>query len=112
MWDETKQQQLNDLRGREVVLSDEERLQLEQLLYELEQEEWERLNPALEHARAEQSELQQKLGQTNTQNAVLSAIAARQEDLLKRAKVQLTAMRSEHEILRAEREHVLTELAR
>ena len=60
MWDEAKQQQLNELRRRELEssLTDEEKCTLEQLLYELEQEEWERVRPALGRLRAEQAELQ------------------------------------------------------
>ncbi len=113
MWDETKQQQLNELQRRELesALTAEERRRLECLLYELEQVEWQTLNSSLDHLRGEQAELQQNISATNTQNAVLSAIALRQDDLLKRAKVQLIAMRSEHEALRAERERVLGKLA-
>ncbi|MEJ7577085.1 MAG: hypothetical protein WKF74_08785 [Pyrinomonadaceae bacterium] len=111
MWDETKQQQLNELQRRdaESALTDEEKHLLEQLLYELEQDEWQMLNPALERVRGEQIELQENLGQTETQNAVLSAIASRQGDLLKRADAQLKGLQSEHKALRAERERVLNE---
>lgn len=111
MWNETKQQQLNDLQQREPALTDEERRRLEQLLAELEQAEWRMLNPALERLRGEQVELQENLGQTNTQTALLAAIAARQDDLLNRAKAQLTAMRAEHEALKDERRRVLKDLA-
>lgn len=109
MWDKMKQQRLNELQRRELesALSDEERRRLEELLYELEQEEWQMLNPSLERLRGEQAALHQNISETNTQHAILSAIASRQDDLLKRAKVQLTAMRSEYEALRAERERVL-----
>lgn len=110
MWNGTKQQQLNELRRREVegALTDEEKRTLEQLVYELEQEEWETVRPALERLRDEQAELQQTLGQTETQNAILSAIGSRQEDLLKRAKAQLKGLRNEHEALKTERERVLS----
>lgn len=113
MWDETKQQQLNELQRRELesALTAEERLRLDCLFYELEQVEWQTLNPSLEQLRGEQAEVQQNISAANTQNTVLSAIALRQDDLLKRAKAQLTAMRSEYEALRAERERVLGKLA-
>lgn len=113
MWNETKQQQLNELQRREAegALPDEEKHRLEELLYELEQDEWQRLNPALERLRGEQIDLQQNLGQTETQNAVLAAIASRQDDLLKRADGQLKGLQSEHKALRAERERVLNEFA-
>jgi len=57
MWDMVKQQQLNELREREQkgILTAEERQTLECLLHELEQEEWERLRPALHRLREEQS---------------------------------------------------------
>ena len=111
MWEETKQQRLNELRKRESAgtLTAEEMRALEDLLYELEQEEWETLSPALDHMRQQQVELQKNVGQVKMQNAVLEAITSRQEDLIKRAKAQLTAARSEHEALRTERERVLVE---
>ncbi len=111
MWNEAKQQQLNELRRREweSALTDEEKRTLEQLLYELEQEEWQRVGPALERLRDEQAELQRSLGQTETQNALLSAISSRQEDLLRRAETQLKGLRYEHEALKTERERVLSQ---
>lgn len=113
MWNETKQRQLNELQRREAesALTDAEKKSLTQLLYELEQDEWQTLQPALENLRGEQAELQQNLGQTETQNALLSVIASRQEDLLKRAETQLKGLRNEHEALKTERERVLSELA-
>jgi len=62
MWNETKQQQLNELQRREAesALADEERHTLEQLLYELEQEEWQTLNPSLARLHDEQAELLNK----------------------------------------------------
>ncbi len=59
MWNETKQQQLNELQRREAesALADEERRTLEQLLYELEQEEWQTLNPSLARLHHAQTEL-------------------------------------------------------
>lgn len=77
MWNEAKQQQLNELRRHELesALTDEENRTLEQLLYELEQEEWQSVRPSLGRLRDEQAELQQTLGQTETRNAILSAYA-------------------------------------
>ena len=113
MWNETKQQQLNELQQREAesALIDEEHRALEQLLYELEQEEWQTLSPSLERLRDEQAELGQKLSQNETQNAMLAAIGSRQEDLLERAKAQLKGLRSEHEALKNERQRVLSDRA-
>ncbi len=107
MWNETKQHQLDDLRARESALTDDERRALERLLYELEQEEWRMLNPSLGRLRGEQAELQHNVGETEMQTAALAVIALRQDDLLKRAEAQLTALRSEHEALRMERKRVL-----
>ena len=113
MWNETKQQQLNELQRleSESTLTAEEEHALEKLLSELEQEEWQTLNPALEREREEQSRLQSEISRTETQNAVLAAIAARQDDLAKRAATQLKNLRNEHEALKTERERVLHELA-
>ncbi len=108
MWDDAKQERLNELRRREQegVLTDEERQSLERLLHELEQEEWATLGPALERLREEQRQLQEECGRVRLQDTVLSALAERQEDLLRRARVQLAGLLSEHEILKAEYERL------
>lgn len=113
MWNETKQQQLNKLQRRESenILTAEEETALEKLLSELEQEEWQMLTPALEREREEQSRLQTEISRTETQNAVLSALASRQDDLAKRAATQLKSLRNEHEALKTERERILHDLA-
>jgi len=113
MWNETKQQQLNELLRREAEsgLTDAEKKSLAQLLYELEQDEWQTLNLSLERLRDEQAELHQTLSQSETQNAMLAAIGSRQEDLLERAKAQLKGLRSEHEALKTERQRVLSDRA-
>ena len=111
MWDEMKQRQLDGLQRREAesVLTDEEKRSLEKLLFELEQDEWQKLNPALERLRGEQIRLQEETGQVKTQNAILSAIDSRQNDLLERADAQLKGLQSERKALQAERERVLKE---
>lgn len=108
MWDEEKQGRLNELRRREQegVLTDEERQALEHLLHELEQEEWAILRPALDRLREEQRQLQEECGRLRFQDTVLSALAERQEDLLRRARVQLAGLLSEHEMLKAEYERL------
>lgn len=113
MWNETKQLQLNQLQRRELEnsLTAEENQILEKLLSELEQTEWQTLNPALERERETQSNLQSEISRTETRNAVLTALASRQNDLVKRAKIQLKSLRTEHEALKNERERVLYELA-
>ncbi len=113
MWSETKQLQLNELQRRELenLLTAEENRTLEKLLSELEQAEWQTLNPAIEREREAESLLQKEISHTETQNAVLTAIASRQDDLVKRAATQLNSLRTEHEALKNERERVLHELA-
>ncbi len=113
MWNEIKQQQLNDLQRREAEnsLTVEEERTLEKLLSELEQAEWQTLNPALEREREQQSKLQTEISRAETQNAVLNAIASRQDDLVKRAETQLKSLRNEYEALKNERERVVRELA-
>lgn len=111
MWDATKQQQLDELQRRKLkgMLNSAEKQTLEQLHYELEQEEWGTVRPSLEHLRAEQVGLQQRVGHMQTQNAVLAAIASRQNDLLNKAKSQLAALQLERAALQAECERVLNE---
>ncbi|MCI0487046.1 MAG: hypothetical protein L0229_10655 [Blastocatellia bacterium] len=110
MWDTIKQQQLNELlqREQETALTDGERRTLEQLLYELEQEEWNSLRPALDRMRQEQAQLQEKRASLQTQNALLAALAERQTDLLARARVQLASLLSEHALLKSEYERALS----
>lgn len=109
MWDETKQQQLDELRRRadRGALAPDEQRTLEQLLAELEQQEWSALRPALQALRQEQGQLQTDLGHLQAQNAVLAALTERYTDLLARARVQLAGLREEREALRAEYDRVL-----
>jgi hypothetical protein len=109
MWDENKQQQLNNLRGREQTeaLDKTEQTKLDYLLDELEQEEWLALKPALEESRKEQEQLQEALGRFQAQNAVLVALSERYADLLARAKIQLVGLQSEQRELRGEYKRVL-----
>jgi hypothetical protein len=109
MWDQNKQQQLNDLQGREEELTPAENQQLTQLLHELEQEEWQVLRPALQQIRNEQSQLQADKVTLQAQNAVLAAIAERQADLLSRAKTQLASILAERAMLRMQYETTLSQ---
>ena len=109
MWNDTKQQRLNGLQQQEQkgTLTQEEQQALEQLLGELEQEEWDSMRPALVGFRQEPTQLREKCGQLRLQNAMLAALAERQEDLLKRTKEEEVAgLLSEHEALKAEYERV------
>ncbi|MGH8069234.1 MAG: hypothetical protein ACRERE_29165 [Candidatus Entotheonellia bacterium] len=108
MWNETKQLQLNELRRRELAgaLADEERSNLEHLLNELERDEWEHLGPGLRRLHREQTELRKICAQLRTQNALLAVLLARQENLLSRGRAQLAELYSEHEVLKAEYEHI------
>jgi uncharacterized protein YnzC (UPF0291/DUF896 family) len=112
-WNADKQLQLDDLRRKEQAggLTEEEQAQLAQLFGELEQEEWRTLGPALERMRRQQAELQRERAAAGAQNAVLAAIAERQNDLLARAKAQLSTLLSEQRILRTEYERVLSRLS-
>jgi chromosome segregation ATPase len=108
MWNETKQRQLNELRWRELAgtLAAQERSTLEHLLNELEQDEWERLGPGLRRLHTEQAALRDICGELRTQNARLAVLLARQENLLARGRAQLAELYSEHEVLKAEYEHI------
>ena len=70
------------------------------LLSELEQEEWVALRPALGRLREEQKQLQALYGQLNAENAILATLAERLEDLLQRARTELTGLLSEHAALK------------
>ena len=109
MWDAAKQDEFDELRHRdeESALTDEERRTLEQLLYEMDQEEWRALGPELERLRQERVELQQQCSSTRTQNTVLTAIAERQADLMARAKGQLSILVNEQASLNSELERAL-----
>jgi len=109
MWDAAKQQQLDDLRQRadRGELTTDEQRTLDQLLAELEQQEWTALRPALDALRQEQSQLHADLGHLQTQNALLAALTERYTDLIARAGVQLAGLTREREALRAEYDRVL-----
>ena len=108
MWDDMKQQQLNELRRREFegALTPGERQALDHLLYELEQEEWQRLQPTLRGLYAEQRRLREVCSRLRSQNIVLTVLLERQEDLLARGRAQLAELLSEHEVLKAEYERL------
>ena len=109
MWDAAKQEQFDALRdrGEKSTLTDDERQTLEHLFYELEQEEWRALGPALERLRQEKIQLQQQWSSAQTQNALLAAIAERQADLKARAKAELAMLLNEQATLNNEIEHAL-----
>lgn len=109
MWDEIKQQQLDALRRREMAgaLTAEERRQLDQLLGEIEQEEWISLRPALERLRHERERTQSESAHIRMQNAVLAVLVEREEDLLARAKVQLAILLNEQNVIQAEYERTI-----
>jgi hypothetical protein len=109
MWDDAKQQRLNELQQRaqsESLHVDDQQV-LDELLHELEQEEWAAVRPALSEFRRDQEALQAGLGRLQAQNAVLAALAERYADLLRRVKVQLAGFTSEREALRTEYERAL-----
>ncbi len=101
MWNMAKQQQLNDLQRRkaEAALNTEDQQLLTYLLSEMEREEWADLRPTLSQLREEQQQLQKSYGQLNAENALLAAIAERQEDLLQRAQTALNGLVEEHKAI-------------
>ena len=109
MWDAAKQEAFDALRHREqqAVLTDEERRTLEELLYELEQEEQRALGPQLDRLSQEQRMLQQECGYVRRQNDALESIAERQADLMARAKSQLSVLLNEQAVLNSELQHAL-----
>jgi hypothetical protein len=109
VWDDEKQQRLNELQSRsevEPLTADDQRL-LEALLYELEQAEWTALRPALSGLRDDQKTLAADVSRLRAQNAVVAALADRYADLLARASAQLARLTSEREALRQEYERAV-----
>jgi chromosome segregation ATPase len=111
MWDGKKQQQLNELRRLELegTLTPEEREALDNLLHELEQEEWQRLRPTLQRLHAEQGQLREACARLRSHNVFLAVLLERQEELLTRARAYLAELLSEHELLKAEYERITGE---
>lgn len=108
MWNEAKQQQLDALqfKAQEGTLTEADQQTLDQFIHELEQMEWNTLRPALERYRGEQAQLQAALAPVQLQNTLLKALLERQEDLLKRAQVELAGFLREHQALKVEYERV------
>lgn len=109
MWNMAKQQQLNDLQRRkaEAALNTEDQQLLTYLLSELEREEWADLRPTLSQLREEQQQLQKSYGQLNAENALLAAIAERQEDLLQRAQTALNGLVEEYKAIQNAYERII-----
>jgi hypothetical protein len=109
MWDDGKQQRLNELqrRAQNGSLPPADQQMLDALLSELEQAEWVALRPALNRLRREQQTLATDLSQVQAQNAVIAALTERYADLLARAKAQLAGLASERDALRREYERAV-----
>ena len=109
MWDAVKQQELDDLRQRAAqgsLAADEQRT-LDQLLNELEQQEWSALRPVLDVLHQDESRFQADLAHLQMQTALLSALTKRYTDLIARPRMQLAELAEEHEALRAEYDRIL-----
>ena len=106
MWDNAKQQRLNELQQRAQngpLPADDQRV-LNELLHDLERAEWAVLRPALSRSRHEQADLATELGQLQAQNAVIAALTERYADLIERTRAQLAGLTSERDALRREYE--------
>ncbi len=114
MWTDEKQRQLDALREKEFAgtLTADEQQQLESLFAEMDQEEAERLRPALEQMKQEHQQDQTEIAQLQKEKALLATLAAQEEQLLRRAKAFLQEVQSEKARLRAEYESALAELSR
>src|SRR4051794_2916604 len=109
MWDEQKQSQLDELRQQadRGLMTAEQQERLDQLVHDLEQQEWQRLRPALDASLQEQQRLQSQIGRVRMQNAILAALVERYSDILARARVQLNSLADEREALRAEYDRIV-----
>ena len=109
MWDNEKQQRLNELQRKAMLkpLAPDDRKVLDALTHELEQTEWAVLRPALSTLRQDQQSLAAELSRLKVQNAVVAALADRYTDLLDRARAQLANLTNEREALRQEYERAV-----
>ncbi len=109
MWDDTKQRRLDHLRLREQTgeLSLDEQKILDQLIAELEEDEWATFQPVLSQHRETQQKFQADLQQLQEQNTALASLADRYVLLVERARRELSGLIKEQESLRAEYDRVL-----
>jgi hypothetical protein len=109
MWSASKQRQFDELRRQELerILTPAEQQRLDELLHELDAEEWAALRPAIEHCDRESERLRSDLARIHAQNEALVAIAARYAALRVRARHALAELVTEQEVLRAEYERVV-----
>lgn len=114
MWTKQKQQQLDLLREKEFAdtLPASERQQLEMLFAEMDQEETQSLRPAMERMGQEHWRDQAEITRLRKEKELLAALAAKEEQLLQRAKTVLQEVQREKAQLRAEYENALAGLSR
>ena len=104
MWDEVKQARWDMLCRfeQERPLTSEERVELDRLATELEQDEWVALQPALERMHLEREQLEQEHRQARAESAALAILMTWQEALLARARAQVAELLAEHKALKRE----------
>lgn len=114
MWTDEKQRQLDALRekGFAGTLTADEQQQLELLFAEMDQEEAERLRPALERMEQEHQQDQAEIARLQKKRRLLATLAAQEEQLLQRARAFLQEVQSEKARLRDEYERAMAELSR
>ncbi len=114
MWTAEKQKLYDTLRDKEsfTVLSVDERQQIELLIAELDQSEFESLRPSLERMAQEHEQDQATIRQLQKEKELLTTLAAQEEQLVQRAKLVLQEVLREKARLRAEYEHALAGLSR
>jgi hypothetical protein len=104
MWDDEKQNKLDQLRLREAqgTMTDAEGEALRVLLADLDAEEAATLGPAIERMRASQRDLSVEREQVDRENERLASILAKQERLLSDAQAYLNHLRAERSVLSEE----------
>ncbi len=114
MWTDEKQRQLDTLREKESTgtLTADEQRQLELLFAETDQEEAEKLRPALERMEQEHQQNQAEIERLERKKMLLATLAGQEEQLLQRARAVLQEVQNEKARLRAEYERALAEEAR
>jgi hypothetical protein len=110
---EEKQLQLDALREKEFAgtLTADDRQRLELLFAEMDQEEEERLRPAVKRMNQEHQQDQAEIARLQKEKELLAKLAVQEEQLLRRAKAVLQEVQSEKARLRAEYERALSELS-
>ena len=100
-WNDEKQVRLDTLRAMELAgsLDEPAKAELSALIESLEQEERERLRPALAQVRKEQAELREQVQESEAAEEQLASLVAQQEQWLTDARRLLHDLQRRHQAI-------------